>query len=91
MYASPPLNAIKVKCVDSPHLARFCIFENMVMDFTKMENVRRSGRTDSRKWSPGFLSTHCDVRQHGDIGYYEVCGMVQSFESNGNVIDHENG
>ena len=37
-----------------------------------MENVARPGRTDSRKWKPGFLSTHCDVKQYADIGYYEV-------------------
>lgn len=36
-----------------------------------MSNVRRPGRSDSRKWDKGFLATHCDRNEHPDIDYYE--------------------
>ena len=58
--------------MDSTSTARFCVFENAVMDFTKMIDVARPGReTGSRKWEKGFLGTHCD-KKYGEINYFDV-------------------
>lgn len=58
--------------MDSSSTARFCIYENAMMDFSKMHDISRPGRsTGSRKWDPGFLATHCD-KAHSNIGYFEV-------------------
>jgi len=61
----------KVICRQSSSEARFCVFENVLLDFSKMSDVSRPGRTDSRKWGKGFLATHCDRNEHSDIDYYE--------------------
>lgn len=64
--------------MDSSSTARFCVFENALMDFSKMVDVARPGRsTGSRKWAPGFLATHCD-RKHSKINYYEVVAVHAS-------------
>ena len=65
----------QINCMDSSSQARFCIFENALLDFSKMVNVKRSGRerwgeSGSRSWEKGFLSTHCDAKRK-DINYYE--------------------
>jgi hypothetical protein len=58
--------------MDSPSQARFCVFENAMMDFSKMTDISRAGRsTGTRKWDSGFLATHCDA-QHSDINYFDV-------------------
>lgn len=62
----------KVKCMDSQSNARFCIFENTMLDFSKMTDIKRPGLPDSRKWEKGFLATDCDQQAHPNIDYYEV-------------------
>lgn len=58
--------------MESSSTARFCVFENAVLDFGKMINLDRPGRsTGTRKWSPGFLSTHCDATRKIP-GYFDV-------------------
>ena len=64
--------------MDSSSTARFCVFENAVMDFSLMTDVARPQRsTGSRKWGPGFLSAHCD-QAHSSINYFEVGTLNQS-------------
>jgi hypothetical protein len=59
--------------MDSPSTARFCTFENALMDFSKMSDVSRPGHsTGSRKWSPGFLATHCDAGKSKIANYFDV-------------------
>jgi hypothetical protein len=58
--------------MDSSSQARFCLFENVLMDFGKMTDHSRPGRsTGSRKWEGGFLSSHCD-KKNADINYFDV-------------------
>jgi hypothetical protein len=56
--------------------AKACVFENVLLDFSKMHDVKRPGRTDSRSWDKGFLGTHCDRATHRDIDYYEFYEAV---------------
>eukprot|EP01038_Epipyxis_sp_PR26KG_P010548 gene10548-14170_t len=60
----------KVTCMDSSSLARFCVFDNVMFDFSKMKNVKRPGRTDSRAWDNGFMASHCE-NQDENINFYE--------------------
>ena len=61
----------QVFCSDSSSNARFCLFENVMLDFNKMHLQRRSRATHSRKWDPGFLATDCN-RKMQDINYFKV-------------------
>jgi hypothetical protein len=61
----------KVICRDSLNNQRVCVFENVLMDFSKLKNVRRPGRSDSRAWDKGFLTTDCDPVNSLDIDYYK--------------------
>ena len=71
-HFSPCCLLFQVKCMDSSSKARFCVYENALMDFSKMHDVSRSGRsTGSRKWDLGFLATHC-AKEHSDINYFGV-------------------
>jgi hypothetical protein len=48
------------------------------MDFSKMSDVSRPGRsTGSRKWSPGFLATHCDGGKSKIPNYFDVSTMYK--------------
>lgn len=60
----------QVRCKDSSNQARFCAFENVLVDLSKMHDIKRPGRTDSRRWDKGFLATHCSAEKR-DINYYE--------------------
>ncbi len=72
LCGDPEAYSSKVRCMDSSSLARFCVFENAVFDFAKMQDVKRPERTtDSRSWDKGFLGTHCDAKK-SDINFYEV-------------------
>lgn len=60
----------RIKCRESRNMAKACVFENALIDFEKLTNVKRPGRTDSRKWASGFIATHCDNEAHQNIDYY---------------------
>jgi hypothetical protein len=63
----------QVHCSESASLARFCLFENVAFDFSKMMKQKRSGRSDSRTWKEGFLSSHCAADKNAKaINFYEV-------------------
>ena len=74
----------KVYCVDSQSEARFCQFENVMLDFSKMHDVARPGRTKSRKWDEGFLATDCGASNDG-LGFYEF--YKPSVDPNSAVCD----
>ena len=61
----------QLHCSDSSSTARFCAFENVLFDFSKMSRVKRPGRSDSRKWDKGFLASHCSADK-ADINFYQV-------------------
>lgn len=61
----------QLHCSDSSSTARFCAFENVLFDFSKMSRVKRPGRSDSRKWEKGFLASHCRADK-SDINFYQV-------------------
>lgn len=60
----------RITCRESNSLAKACVFDNALIDFSKLTNVKRPGRSDSRKWGSGFIASHCDKDAHGDLGYY---------------------
>ena len=60
----------RITCRESRSMAKVCVFDNALIDFQKLTNVKRPGRSDSRKWGSGFISSHCDAQAHGDLGYY---------------------
>jgi len=41
----------RVRCSDSSNLARFCEFDNALLDMSKVHNVKRPGRSDSRRYA----------------------------------------
>ena len=62
----------KVHCFDSVSNARSCYFENVMIDFSKMHDDPRGGRsTKSRKFDDGFLKSDCDSK-YSDINFYNV-------------------
>lgn len=61
----------KITCRESPNLAKVCIFDNIILDFSKMFDVKRPGRSDSRRWENGFITSHCNANKYPDINYYQ--------------------
>lgn len=62
----------KVHCFDSISNARFCFFENVMIDYSKMHDENRGGRsTKTRNFESGFLKSDCD-NKYSDINFYEV-------------------
>ena len=50
-----------MQCMDSSSNSRFCVMEHAMLDFNKMHDVKRPGRsTGSRRWDSGFLTNHCE-------------------------------
>ena len=72
LCGAPRSYTSRLHCSDSRSKARFCVFENALMDFAKMKTVSRAFSTDTRSWSRGFLSTDCDTTLDGPaINYYD--------------------
>lgn len=70
MCANSPEYTSRITCRESRSLARACVFDNALLDFSKLTNVKRPGRSDTRKWDAGFIGTHCDANLHQHLNYY---------------------
>ena len=56
----------KIHCYDNENNDRFCVVENLLIDFSLSEDYSRPGSTDSRKFQKGFLAADCSSASSGD-------------------------
>ena len=57
----------KIHCYDNENNDRFCVVENLLIDFALLEDYNRPGSTDSRKFQKGFLAADCSSTASGDF------------------------
>lgn len=50
----------QIACFDSTQKQRFCVFDNNLMDFSKMSVTTDSSKVASRTFAPGFLQSSCN-------------------------------
>ena len=76
----------KVHCYDSVSNARFCYFENVVIDYSKFHDEVRGGRsTKTRNFDDGFLQSDCDSK-YNDIKFYKI--YSPGLDKENTVCDH---